>query len=671
MIRVQDVLYLLDLDDKPIKSIKKKSDLSIEHVDDESSILTVSLSMDESVITEQQFIYRKNRYIVTEIEISKNARQQVITAEIDYLGLSDAIQTVDETTSTLKTITDATVKDTEYTIKSVSVNSDNHSIKMEGASVLSILRWLAIISELKLRFDTLNRTISYVPDIDSNIGFLFQYRKNLQDITKRQYKPKATTLIPYGKDGLTIESINNGKKYVEDFSYYESLGYTVDEARIRFNKSNNFEDGRYVYPGELMREAKKQLRTFAYPQIAYGVEIARLNRDVKIGQYGYVIDEELGIKVNVKIVRLIEYENARNNEIELNYLIPDIATTQGDTGVTDSGGIKLVSGQSKRDFSGANDYRLLIDLNITNLVATNVTGGLYFMGQVSTLALLEGYIDIDGKPIDYELKQTLVTGWHTFDLKFIILQLQEGSHNLRVFLKNDTGVFSVAKGKARIYVESANLAGGISAARPEINAVEEVVLPEGINVIDSVDIKQQKPIPIMRSEMATFPTFNVTDSVSISTDTTDTLPLRLIPQMTSNTEPAPFVADSSSNYSYTLPYRVFAHNPSDYFATAYMETTGWLSIDMGESTTVDFYRITEGTMSPINRPNTWTLEGSDDNQIWTIIDSRSGLSWSDDEMKEFILSEPVSYRYYRLNVTANNGGSNYLVIGEFALYQNR
>src|SRR5699024_11932006 len=116
----------------------------------------------------------------------------------------------------------------------------------------------------------------------------------------------------------------NRKKYVEDFSWYESLGYTTAEARKQFNKTHTFEDERFVYAGNLMREAERRLMTLSHPQIAYDIDVAYLERDVKIGDTGFVDDEELDIKVNVKIVRMIEYEDINDNTIELNYLVTEI-----------------------------------------------------------------------------------------------------------------------------------------------------------------------------------------------------------------------------------------------------------------------------------------------------------------------------------------------------------
>lgn len=70
---------------------------------------------------------------------------------------------------------------------------------------------------------------------------------------------------------------------------------------------------------------------------------------------------------------------------------------------------------------------------------------------------------------------------------------------------------------------------------------------------------------------------------------------------------------------------------------------------------------------PGRSPTVWTLEGSLDGWSWTVVDSRSGITWtSDSETKFFPVSTPGSYLFYRLNLTAN-GGDSYTGLGWFKL----
>lgn len=521
MINVKDVPYLLDLDAEPIRALNNREHLEIEHVDNESSVMTLVNDISETLITEQQIVYRDNRYVVKEIEQNKSSRTTTITAEIAYLELADKNVTVIAEDELLEIIAQKALNGTAWEIGTVEDMTTKHNINQSDVSSLSVLRLLARLADLKLVFDTINFKVHFLNDDANDVGFLFRYRKNLADITKTTFAPKATTLIPFGKGGLTIESVNNGKRSVEDFSWYESLGYTKTEARRLFNKTHKFEDERFVYAGNLMREAERRLRTLAHPQIAYEVAVAYLDQNIKIGDYGYVVDEELGIKVNAKVVRLIEKENIDENEIELNYLIPGLSDVQ--EGITDGETheptLSTVLVQNESSFVGDNNFKLLLSMTITNYASTHAQLGLAIVGQASTNALLEMYLDIDGKKHDFEVKQVLQPGYNTIALPMILTQIQEGSHLLNVFLKVSDGTFTIDRHDAQMFLQAENLQGGLATTLPSANVVEEVELINAIHVNESKLVNVQLPIKVNVIEnVELIDAINVTDDVEVQLD---------------------------------------------------------------------------------------------------------------------------------------------------------
>lgn len=519
MISVRDVPYLLDLDGTPIKALNNREHLEIEHIDNGSSIMTLIYDINETFITEQQIVYRGNRYIISEIEQQKSPRTTTITAEIAYLELADKNVTINATDEVLEVIAQKALNGTKWTVGTVEDTTTKHNMNRADVSSLSVLRLLARIADLKLVFDTINFKVHLLKDNANNLGFLFRYRKNLADITKTTFAPKATTLIPFGKGGLTIESVNNGRRYVEDFSWYESLGYTTSEARRLFNKVHTFSDERFVYAGNLMREAERRLRTLAHPQIAYEVSVSHLDKDIKIGDYGYVVDEELGIKVNVKVVRLIEYEDVNDNRIELNYLIPGLADTQETTDTSHyEQTLSTIVVRNESSFNGDNNFKLLLSMTITNYASTHAQLGLVLVGQASTNALLEMYFDIDGRIHDFRVRQVVQPGYNTIALPMILTQIQEGSHLLNVFLKVSNGNFTVARHDAQMFLQAENLEGGLSTTLPSANVVEEVELI-AIHVSESKLVNVQLPIKVNVIEnVELIDAINVTDDVEVQLD---------------------------------------------------------------------------------------------------------------------------------------------------------
>ncbi len=69
--------------------------------------------------------------------------------------------------------------------------------------------------------------------------------------------------------------------------------------------------------------------------------------------------------------------------------------------------------------------------------------------------------------------------------------------------------------------------------------------------------------------------------------------------------------------------------------------------------------IQAGNPSGLDYATAWQFQGSNDNANWTTIDTQSNQLFNDLEVKTYDnLTNLIAYRYYRFNVTANNGGPN-------------
>ncbi|MBI5449097.1 discoidin domain-containing protein [Candidatus Gottesmanbacteria bacterium] len=86
---------------------------------------------------------------------------------------------------------------------------------------------------------------------------------------------------------------------------------------------------------------------------------------------------------------------------------------------------------------------------------------------------------------------------------------------------------------------------------------------------------------------------------------------------------------------------------------------GWWKYDFGAGVTKAIAKyVMYGWDAASNAPKTWTFEGSNNNVNWTILDTQKNVVWADGEAKMFLISKPVAYRYYRLNIAAaGKGGS--------------
>jgi hypothetical protein len=99
--------------------------------------------------------------------------------------------------------------------------------------------------------------------------------------------------------------------------------------------------------------------------------------------------------------------------------------------------------------------------------------------------------------------------------------------------------------------------------------------------------------------------------------------------------------------------------------------TGWLQYDLGHTERVQRYSVTsssDGKVVPRD-PKDWQFQASNDGSTWTTLDTQSDQVFAERlELKTYAIANPASYRYYRLNITANNGDSTFTDLSELGLF---
>ena len=114
---------------------------------------------------------------------------------------------------------------------------------------------------------------------------------------------------------------------------------------------------------------------------------------------------------------------------------------------------------------------------------------------------------------------------------------------------------------------------------------------------------------------------------------------------------------------------------------------GWIGLDLNLASTkiINQYQIwpdsQESSELRTVDPKDWTFEGSNDGTNWTVLDTQTNQVFTSTQttdnsnpvlpkqiftgnMKEYNFVNTTSYRYYRLNISANNGHPSFLAIQE-------
>ena len=101
-------------------------------------------------------------------------------------------------------------------------------------------------------------------------------------------------------------------------------------------------------------------------------------------------------------------------------------------------------------------------------------------------------------------------------------------------------------------------------------------------------------------------------------------------------------------------------------------STGWLRYQFGGGLAwqISQYRVTSANDVAQRDPKDWQFQGSNDGTSWTMLDTQTSQTFATRLLtKTYNLVNTTAYRFYRLNITANNGGSAYPIqISEFSLW---
>lgn len=150
------------------------------------------------------------------------------------------------------------------------------------------------------------------------------------------------------------------------------------------------------------------------------------------------------------------------------------------------------------------------------------------------------------------------------------------------------------------------------------------------------------------------------------------------PKMTSKNSPSPYAVLSSNNASDTMSeWKAFDHdktNKLNAWSTDSWTYAGWLQFDFGTGNekAIEKYVITSLNHSSANTssPKNWVFQGSLNGSTWVDLDLRSNITgWTAGQAKEFMFTNSVKFRYYRINIAAAQISNSGICIQEFEMME--
>ena len=144
----------------------------------------------------------------------------------------------------------------------------------------------------------------------------------------------------------------------------------------------------------------------------------------------------------------------------------------------------------------------------------------------------------------------------------------------------------------------------------------------------------------------------------------------LVPAMTAATTSGVTVS-ASGNISSFFGWNAFDNSTSTFWNKG-LAGDDWVKVDFGSAKIVAAYTLTARNGYVNEAPKTWTVEGSNDNTNWDVLDTQTNVAaWAASEKRQYNLSAGVidAYQYYRFLETANQGNATNLSVAEIELLE--
>lgn len=262
-------------------------------------------AISRSLLQQEYFLLTAtDEYVIKEINYSDEDFYEVYgKLSLDSLR-GKSYLTYETDSVSLDTILLAITAETGWTYQLVDANTKLRTLKLTNVSVYQIILECCAVYGCEVWFDTLSKVIRFYTKRGMNRGAYVYSELNLRD---RDYQSDTydlvTRLYPYGKDGLTITSINGGLEYIDNTQF---TGKIIERKWL---------DERYTNAQVLYDDAVAVLDELSKPRVSFRVDVLNLvgSRpeyailDFQLGDTVRIFDKANQFMDTQRIVRLVEY----------------------------------------------------------------------------------------------------------------------------------------------------------------------------------------------------------------------------------------------------------------------------------------------------------------------------------------------------------------------------
>lgn len=309
------MLKIFDENHNPTGYIQKYTDLKIESdVTTGDRMLSFSYLGRKKINTEYYIQDEKDEYVIKEKTASAGGDTEYVAAlNLEELEAKpwDTFSVKD---STIEEAARLALAGTGWTVGECTVTKKRNAGMMRVSS-LGVIEKLCTAFMCERVYDTKNKTVSFYETAGEDKGVYFTRSLNLKKLTRKDSSyDYYTRIIPVGENGITIEDVNDGKNYLENFQYSNKIRtyIWVDES--------------YTSRQALKDDAEKKLADMSKPLISYSADVIDLAKQkpkynllsFNVGDTIHLFDEAAQIQDTQRIVKMTEYpQDPSKNTCEL------------------------------------------------------------------------------------------------------------------------------------------------------------------------------------------------------------------------------------------------------------------------------------------------------------------------------------------------------------------
>ena len=312
------LLELYDMNHRRIAGLKNHKDAMVESelsTGDKTLSFLWHSSNSQKIPHEYYIRTDKDEFVVK--ENAKNSdHYRKITAKLNIEEIEGrAWQEFIIEGVTAQEAADYALTDTGWTCVSTVPADRVRNISLKKVSSYQVMEKILDAFTCEVSYDTFHKIVYLKEQVGADKGAYFIDGLNLKELTDESDSYDfATIIVPIGADELSIEGVNGGKNYLENYQYSSK------------KKTLIWEDSNYTDAQALMEDAQYKLNEISKPRRtlrAKTIDLAKLSKkysalEYEVGDTVTVVSNKDGIREKQRITKTTEYlEVPQNNTCDI------------------------------------------------------------------------------------------------------------------------------------------------------------------------------------------------------------------------------------------------------------------------------------------------------------------------------------------------------------------